>query len=190
MRRIVLDPSVPREAIEATATACGWPLRRAAGPDELEPYNVAWGTGRGCDSVIQYMEDDLLGARYLVVTGSQVDETAMAIEQRLDTVALDTAIRRFSSAVTLEEVAQALSQAVIAADVDVPEPAVLAVIRQGLTNRFPDLRRTAIAACTYLNWKELDVLLTEVIRRDPDPDVTRLASDVLALRQHHEGAAG
>lgn len=188
MRRVVLESSAPREAFEAVAHESGWRLSRAAGPDDLEPYTSAWRIP-GRDTVVQYTEDDLLFAAYVVINGSQTAQAIAAIEQRLDTVTLDAAIRRSVSAVTLEERAQALVQAVIAADPDLVQPAVVGLIRQALCDRFAGLRRTAIATCAYLNWTELDVLLARVISRDPDPDVVRFASDARALRRQHVGSA-
>jgi hypothetical protein len=179
---------VTREAFEALARELGWSLYRAGGPDILEPYTATWRV-EGQDVSVQYTEDDLLGARYVMISGSRVEDASAALEDRLETVTLDAAVEGFASAPTVERRGESLVRAVIAADPDVVQPAVLAVIRDALSDPAPDLRRTAIATCTYLTWNDLDPLLAEVTRQDPEPDVVGFASEAMALRRHSHGGS-
>lgn len=187
MRRVVLVPDVTRVAFGDLARQHDWVPYRVAGPDEREPYTETW-LAHGGRAVLQYTEDDLLDAVYVVVSGEMTDEVAPLVEAGLATIAVTDALQEFAATAPGGKRARPLAHAVIAADPDTVDERVLRALEEGLTDPARETRRVAVTGSTYLGWRDLDPLLGAVSDADPDADLRRLADQVLAaIRRHRNG---
>jgi hypothetical protein len=187
MRRVVLTPDVSRAAFRDLARMNDWVPYRVAGPDEREPYTETW-LAHGGRAVLQYTEDDLLDAVYVVVSGEMTNDVAPLVEAGLPTIAVTDALDQFERTAPGAGRGQPLAHAVIAADPDAVDERLLRALEEALADPVRETRTVAVTGSTYLGWRELDPLLREVSASDPDEDLRRLAEQVLAaIRRHRNG---
>ncbi|HEU0299052.1 MAG TPA: HEAT repeat domain-containing protein [Longimicrobium sp.] len=174
--RIPLHSSVSQEDFEGVAYTARWSMEALHQQTEERPFETEWSTAEG-DATINYVRDFLLEVDYVVVRGKAAGATAELIRSRLRTVSVKDALAAAKKARSDDGRLGALYQAVLAAES--ADPQVLELLEKALADEDPEVRRGAIFAAGYAEWKELKEPLERVARDDADAEIREDAAAML-----------
>lgn len=178
--RVVLRPEVTVDDIEEAALDLDWLLVRNWPASDERPYEDMY-VDRDEETVIHYLDDNLVGLRYLVIKGPDADTIERDARELLPTYRPDDATKAWTTAATLEQKTQAVHLLALATDPKERASAVEA-LQSAAADPDPRVRRAVILASTYVGWPELRTLLS-ALAEDSDESVHRdaqLASEGLA----------
>lgn len=119
---------------------------------------------------LHYFEDHLIGLRYIIVVGEDVDDVVDVVRDELRTVDLPEALAMFGRAGTGEEVSLGIRRVAIAAGPD-RDPAVVNAFSSAMDHEAAMVRGTAIFAMGYVEWPELVPLLRDAAANDSDQEI-------------------
>lgn len=186
-RRITLSPTVTREDVALLAAIRRWRPVAVAEARADGPYERVWEVGP--ETGAHYVEDDLLGVAYVRLIGddAEAESAAATFAAELDTIATEEAVEWTYRAATSEQRVLAASYLAASAP-SAADPRVAAALERLLADDDPEVRRAGIFACSYPSWPELDPLLEQVRRHDPEPEIREAARRALAaIRRHRNG---
>ncbi|WP_420129124.1 HEAT repeat domain-containing protein [Longimicrobium sp.] len=174
--RIPLHPSVSQEDFEAMTYESNWAMESIQQKTDELPFETEWSTRDG-KATINYVRDDLLEVDYVVVRGKGARATADHVRSELRTVSVDDALAAAKKARSDDDRLEALYHAVLAAEK--ADPRVMELMEAALANKDPEVRRGAIFAAGYAEWKALKEPLERVARDDEDAEIREDAEAML-----------
>lgn len=174
--RIPLHPSVSQDDFEGLAYTGRWSMEVLHQQTEERPFEEEWATADG-DATVNYVRDYILEVDYVVVRGKAAQATADLIRTELKTVSVDDALAASKKARGGDDRLEALYHAVLAADGH--DPRVMALLEAALADEDAEVRRGAIFAAGYAEWKELKAPLERVAKEDGDPEIREDAEAML-----------
>lgn len=187
MRRLAFDGSVTRDAFGRTAVALGWLPHDVVQRSDEAPYEEIWVAAD--DTVVHYIEDELIGVSYLVVRGEREIAVAQDVADGVGTVGAADAAAMVRSATTSADRLRGLAYVAAIAPAE-RDDELLRALSETLGDADPEVRRGAVFACTYPSWPELDAVLERVSTDDPLPELRQVAAQTLTAirRRRQEGS--
>lgn len=174
--RIPLHSSMSQANFESMTYSADWTMERIYKQTEERPFETEWSTPDG-DATVNYVRDFLLEVDYVVVRGKGARATADSIRKRLRTVSVDDALAAAKKARGPDKRLRALYEAVLAAES--PDPRVVELLESALADKDAEVRRGAIFAAGYAEWKELKGPLERVAQDDADAEIREDAAAML-----------
>jgi hypothetical protein len=159
--RLPLHPEATQEEVDSMAYMADWTLAEIITKNRERPHEQVY-EDRKDGTPIHYIRDWLLGVDYLVVP-AQAPQTAR-IRKELHVVSLKEALAMVEAAETPEALRRAFFFAVLASPA--PNPRVLALFERLLASSEIKLRRAAVLAAGYAEWRELRPLLARAATED------------------------
>jgi hypothetical protein len=177
-----------------------WPIVAEVTPDEViglaaeerwvlgsvddeqpgSPFQIAWTTADGA-TTLRYVEDTVLGVRYIVASGPS-DAIAGRLHERGVTYSAADVTEMSERARTPQQRLAVTSYAGAAAG-DTPDAGLLRTLESALEDSEPEIRRVGVMASAYAGWPELLPRLEQIAREDPDAEARKLAARVAASLQ-------
>jgi hypothetical protein len=162
--RLVLKPTVGEPHLLQVARARKWILDDV-GDDNADTYIDVWLTADE-RTEIHYVEDSLVGLKYVTVRGEEADSVAESIRTDCDLWTLPEALAALRAATTKDErLMTAYAVALTAAGNQ--DPAVVDAFRVLAGDPDEGIRQSVVVATGYLPWSALVELVRQL--RDTDP---------------------
>lgn len=184
--RLAPEESVGREEIALHASQNGWTLIDA-GAQDSEPFEQIW-VPAGLEAGVHWVEDDLFQVNYLAVEGPDRDRAVASLRTELPlhtTASLAESGKQGGDALM-----KALRMLGIQCAGEPSDDDSSALLRRGLADPEPIVRRTALLAASILDWPELEAPLEQISQHDGDVVVRDEAAETLdILRTRLEQAA-
>lgn len=168
----VLTDETTEEELRLVATAMGWPLIEEI-TKETSPTKLQWASHDRL-SLIEYIDDPLIGIQYLRIMGEGVAAIAKLTTVSRVAYTASQVLARARDAVDLPAQALGVREAAIAAPRAFDER-FYDVVVAGSRHAHPGVRKVAIQAFLYLSWRELVPMLEELERSDPEPGLRKYA---------------
>lgn len=182
--RLSLKNSVTPGNLSHLAWDLDWDIYDIIKGDETRPFEKIWLANSG-QTTIHYLEDRLIGVRYLLLEGKAQPETASQIREAIAVYAEADITAMFDQARGPKSLIRALRQMGAASQPAIVIPAWCQRIEKAARHESPDVRYAAVLALAYTGWRTLRPLLEELAADDPDPDVQKTAAAALtALKKH------
>ncbi|MGW0940639.1 hypothetical protein, partial [Streptomyces sp. NPDC002666] len=182
--RITLSPSAQREKVGISLLKIGWKLHSLAENVADEPYEEVWGDRVG-DSVVYYVEDELVRVNYITAETrgqERLDSIIAYLKVNLPVLEVDDITHWINTAKSTEERISAASHLGLVSET--ANPKIVHALREfHLRKTAPELRHAAIFSSSYAAWPEIDVMLEEVGKSDPDSQIRHLSRRVLKAVQ-------
>ena len=159
--RLPLHPKVAQEEVDGMAYMADWILAEILTKNRERPHEQVY-EDREDGTLIHYIRDWLLGVDYLLVPAPS--RQAARIRKELHVVSLKEALAMVEAARTPEALRRAFFFAVLASTA--PNPRVLALFERLLASPEIKLRRAAVLAAGYAEWKELRPMLARAAAED------------------------
>lgn len=175
---------------ERLANAMGWPVRGEIPADYARgiPREVQWSAGPAI--TLHYLEDDLSGNAYLVVSGDRkeiAEATAGIAEQHLAAFfSYEELLDSISKARKEPEKCRALVRAALGAPREFDDR-LFEIVRISLRDKSPAVRESAIWATSYAAWPQFRGLLEDVVAHDHNQHVHDTAEGMLGAFDAAEG---
>jgi hypothetical protein len=186
-RRFVVKEHVPRDQISVAAWDNRWIWLEEYEADDDRPYEKVW-TTLDHQSSIHYIEDFVIGVRYLYVSNAQNDVIRQVISS-IPVYTNDEVKQMAETAAGADGDAQGQIRAVYHLALTATRRSdayVLDAIASALSNPTPEVRQAAILAVGYVGWPEFRVPLESLRRDDPDVDVRSDAKAMLEAMEELE----
>jgi len=185
--RVLIRESVHPEEINQIAYENGWQFQELILPTETQPFEKIWVTADG-EIQIHYIEDYLLGVRYLLVNGENRDTIISLIQTRIATFDRASIQLQLETATDANLAIRATYHlAVIAPEMFDPE--LFAYFKAMLLHPNNEVRRAAIFATAYAPWTEFRPYLERMKADDAAEDVREYAAFMLASHLRHTWCA-
>ncbi|MEU8138818.1 HEAT repeat domain-containing protein [Streptodolium elevatio] len=175
--RVVPSPSVDYEMTAEALAALG--LGRHDHPVEQAPNEAIWLTP-DAGTVVRWVQEDLIDVRYVAVLGAD----AVALAERIRTAIPTDDIARLRARAMADREPDVLIDVLYRTAVVAwsgYDTEAFALLRWGLHDPDPLIRRVALLAVSITGWNEFAGLLDEVSAADPDDDVRDQAARVREL---------
>lgn len=175
---------------ERLANAMGWPVRGEIPADYANgiPHEVQWSAGSAI--ILHYLEDDLSGSAYLVVSGDSkeaAEATAGIAERQLPAfLSYQELLDSISKARSEPEKCRALVRAALGAPKEF-DKRLFEIVRTSLSDKSPAVREGAIWATSYAPWPQFRDLLEDVVAHDRNQQVRDTAEGMLGAFDAAEG---
>lgn len=180
LRRLILKDEATLDDVRRVAAEDGWEERQTIAADERQPLQVIWLVPDRAASV-HYVEDTLVGLRYLMFRGYDTDDVRLHAGARLPsyTVAESTALLRDPDpAERRHGVLVTCLSAPIAA-----ETPYLPALARAAADPEPAVRHAVILGLGFVDWPETEPILERLATDDADPSVRDAAGGMLAVKQ-------
>lgn len=166
--RVVLRPEVTLDEVEEAALDLDWLLVRNWPASDKRPYEDIY-LDRDEQTAIHYLDDHLVGLRYLVINGPDAGEVEREAREALPTYQPEHATAAWAAASTPEQKINAVNVLALATDPAERDGAVEA-LQSAAADLDREVRRAVILATTYVGWPELRALLSSM-EHDADESV-------------------
>lgn len=140
-----------------------------------------WTSARS-PAAIRYVDDPILGLRFLEISGDGTEDVASWVAMLLpvrDRNVLDSMVRSVDAPPSWIAL---MSLAGILGSLDF-DPERFLILGNGLVHFDASVRLAALRAVDYLDWPEFDKPLQRIAESDPDREVRTEAGNLLAKRQ-------
>ena len=172
--RLGLKEEHPRDAVDTLAYDEQWYLEDSQERTAKTPYEVVWRLQKTSDTRIHYVEDHVITLAYLIIVGPRARQVAEVARRRLKVFTVDEILEEAGRAKSRDDWIYVVYELAAAAPAE-PDPRIVQVLERALEHDDRDVRRAAMVAMAYMEWKELRPLLERVNEKDPDPGVKKMA---------------
>ncbi len=177
--RLCLQDAVSVGDLSSLAWKLDWDIYEIyRGDGVLTPFEKVW-RSRDEASAIHYVEDPLIGLRYLLLRGANQDAIAEQIREAIGILGREALSNEYQQATGPGELERSLRQMAVTAAPHRPDPDWLARFQQAGIHDSPRVRRAVVLAAVYTGWRGLAPLLTDLAAADPDQAVRSLARQAL-----------
>ncbi len=180
---VLIQESVHPEEVNQMAYDNDWQLQDLVLPTETQPFEKIWLTASG-EVAIHYVEDSMLGARYLHVDGENRDQTTALIRSRIATYDLDE-IRQQLKTASDTNLAIRATYHLAAIAPEQFDPEFFGYFSLMLAHPDSEVRRAAVFATAYAPWVEFRPYLERMAADDAVEDVRDFAAFMLASHMRH-----
>ncbi|NET62239.1 MAG: hypothetical protein F6K47_40875, partial [Symploca sp. SIO2E6] len=179
--RLILKNNVSVERVETLAWERDWYLHDFIPPTDEEVYEQIWLT-QDENTSIHYVEDPLIGIRYLFIDGLNQVEICDKISSSLDIFRREEIFNMVHTAVSAEEYVRAIYHVGIIANHDY-NMEIFEIFKLAFAHPETKVRNAAILATAYVGWREFEELLRDIIDCDPEEKVRDFANFTLKSLQ-------
>lgn len=179
--RLAVAPWVTREVVGAALIKLRWVLQVIFEDDPEDPYEEIW-SNRAETVAVHYIEDDILGANYLLIEAegaAELTEVATLIGKRLDILSSADVVDWIRTAESTDE--KLLAVAHLGASVDRPDVATIQQFDALLQDPDVAVRRAAVVAASYLKHPEIDRALQRTANDEEDAEIRFAAKHILTV---------
>lgn len=180
--RLALAPPATRESVGTALIRLNWVLQVLVEDDPDEPYEEVW-SNRAETAILHYVEDDILGASYLLLEAEEATELTDVItlvEERLDILSPADALDWTMTAESTDE--KLLAIAYLGASAGRPDAATTQQIDALLQDPDAAVRRAAVVAASYVTHPEVDRALQRTAAGDSDAEIRAAAQHILNVQ--------
>jgi hypothetical protein len=181
-QRLILKDPTSKSAVHDLAVDEHWRFTRRilANPDEAISYELVWLTSDGVTTV-HYVEDDLVKFPYLVVKGEgdNLSQIADTIHRKLEVYSREEISDLVQQARTRGQKMEAIAFLGVSAPTSFDQ-SIFEGLVGAMSDRDPEVRRTAVWMTGYSAWPQYRELLTRLMESDTDESVRTDAGFVLA----------
>ena len=183
--RMVLDGAVTAAQVADLARAKGWILDREipAAESPPVPYEIIWRTADG-QACIHYVEDWVLGLKYLRFTGPDPGNAAAFAGALLPTLGREDLRREVRQAQQPAQLIDALYLAAALAP-EATDAEILGYLKGGMDHADPRVRKAAVFATAYAPWRFFEPTLERLAAQDADAGTRELAATMLDSHRRH-----
>jgi len=175
--RIALHEKMKERHTDALAYRESWELERVIKRTADQPREVIWAVPRR-KTFVHVIEDFLIQQRYVRVDGADAVAVAALVRSKLKTLSPADVAGRLDGAREESDVIDALYEAGVVAGPE-EDPVLTRVFRAGLEHESAQVRRAAIFAAGYAEWRSFEAWLAELAEADVDPIVREDARAML-----------
>jgi hypothetical protein len=174
---ILLKESVSREQIDYAAYENWWVVSKIikADPSKGTPEEVIFQTDDD-QNFIHYIVDQVGGYPYLIVQGESIEETANDVKSSLPNHSREDVIRMLQAPANREEYFRGILCLGLLGRFKECENETLALFRQILLNKDPQVKIGGIFGMSYSGWPEFRELVQPLVDNDPDSNVRETAA--------------
>lgn len=172
---VILQPGVELDDLQAFLDGQEWNYEDEYPANDEAPYHIVWVT-LDRRTRIRYVDDDVIGERYLFFSGRDAAAFGLATQHALDCWTLADCHAALSALDSGDRASWLIRAALCARTVDAH---LLSWLEQASCADDPALRDAAITAMAYVCWPESIELLRQMAERDPDPSLREDAQLVL-----------
>jgi hypothetical protein len=158
-----------------------------AAEDEEAPTEEIWLTA-DAETAVHWIEDELIGVGYIAVRGADAAHLAKRIQAEMPTDGIAQLRARAAADRDPDLLIDTLYRTAVAACFGF-DPEAFALLRWGLNDPDPLIRRVALLSVSILGWGSFADLLEEVSNHDPVGEVRDQAARVRQLLQTGTDAA-
>lgn len=181
-QRLILKDPTSKSAIHDLAVDEHWRFTRRvlANPEEAISYELVWLTSDGVTTV-HYVEDDLVKFPYLVVKGEgeNLRQIVNTIHHKLEVYSREEISELVQQARTRGQKMEAIAFLGVSAP-KVLDQDIFDGIIGAMSDKDPEVRRTAVWMTGYAAWPQYKEPLTKLMESDPEETVRADAGFVLA----------
>jgi hypothetical protein len=176
--RLCLQDAVSVGDLSSLAWELDWDIYEIYRGGGRTPFEKVW-RSRDEASAIHYVEDPLIGLRYLLLRGANQDGIAEQIRESIGILGREALSNEHQQATGSRELERTLRQMAVAAVPHRPDPDWLARFRQAGIHDSSRVRRAVVLAAVYTGWRGLAPLLADLAAADPDQAIRSLARQAL-----------
>ena len=170
-----LIPRITRQALVDVCRRRGWLLDDVFERCQQKhiPQSLVF-DAVGFDGTVSWVDDDAVGACYIVVKGSRCAELVTALREDIAAATDDDLLRAWDRATELQDRISAMFVLGVGAPPACDER-FLARFREGTADKHADIRLATMTALQYRSWPEY-VDIVAKLASDPDKETAGIAS--------------
>lgn len=180
---VLIQERVHPEEINQMAYDNDWQFQDLILPTETQPFEKIWLTADR-QTAIHYIEDSMLGVRYLHVDGENRDPITALIQSRIAIYDLDAIRQQIETASDANLAIRATYHLAAIAPAQF-DPELFGYFGRMLAHPDSEVRRAAIFATAYAPWVEFRPYLEQIAATDAVEDVRDFAAFMLASHMRH-----
>jgi len=178
--RLVLAEDASESDLDAFGQAWGWVPLPSSRPTAQDVTTREWTSSRSPAS-IRYVDDPILGLRFLEVSGDGTEDVALWVAMLFPVKDREELDRMVRSVGDPESWSSLMSLAAIQGSLDF-DPERFLILGNGLAHFDARVRLATLHGVAYLDWPAFDTPLQRITESDPDREVRAAAANLLADR--------
>jgi HEAT repeat protein len=171
-RRLIPHPTTTPEDVRLFAASQGWVYHGTRAGQSTPTVAHLWTPPDG-KTVITLVEDRAIALRYMTVRGEAAAEAETAVRDGLPILRKEEVLGIYNTASTPEETVGALQ--ILGAFANDYDSDLADALARAFHDETPQVRRAAIFAALYTEWREIEEPLVRLAADDPDDDVREKA---------------
>ncbi len=183
--RLCLKDSVMADEISVLAWELDWDIFDIIKAGDQTNFEKIWHS-QDESTAIHYVEDRMIGVRYLLIRGARHQEIARQVRQSCAIYDREELTGLYDAAGDEKTLAKVLRLMAVTAAPQTPDPDWLARFEQAGAHAQPVVRQAAVLAAVYTGWQGLAPMLTRLSRNEPDPATRTLAQKALAALERND----
>jgi hypothetical protein len=180
--RVVFKDADATDGLDRIAYEESWELDASIPRTPTSPKELVWRVDDGA-TCVRFVDDFLIERTYATIAGPQRDAVSAKVRSRIASYDFVDVREEVERARSRDELVGAAYLVGVAAPPTCERP-WLELLQRLLSSENSDVRRAVIVACGYLEWPELQSLLSDVESGDPDSGVR---DDAALMREGLEG---
>jgi hypothetical protein len=163
-----------------------WDIYEIIKGDDRTPFEKIW-LANDDRAVIHYIEDRLIGVRYMRIEGEGQAEITAGIRANVGIYDRAEITEMYDTAGDEKALVRALRHMGTAAQPSAPDLDWAARFQQAAVHPSPVVRRAVVLAAVYAGWCDLRSLIQSLAEADPDPETRARAQAALDALEKHAG---
>lgn len=176
---LILRPGVYKEDFLQKFLDNHWLLWGENQRSDKAPYEIVW-ISDSQHTTIHFIDDHLIGLKYLVIKGTKVDEVTEFVLHLFPSKLYRQSdiFQMLENASMVQDRIQAIHHVGVAAPSEF-DPMFYKVFEQELQSSDPAIRLAMILVLSYVDWTEVKKLVKTIAVSDLNPEVREAASNLL-----------
>ncbi|MFD9869134.1 HEAT repeat domain-containing protein [Streptomyces niveus] len=174
--RLVLAPVADIESAAEVLGSLGFTRHSAPAADADKPAEGTWLSADAATRV-DCAKDDLIDISYIDVCGVNAPDLAETIQSQIPMDSIPQLLTRAITDRGTDALIDILYRTAVVAGATY-DPQAFALMRRGLNDPHPIIRRASLVAVSITGWEEFVPVLDEISRQDPEGEVRDQAARV------------